>query len=87
MREFHRAGIERAADHARNRNLWLTERSRRDAPCGDGDRARGGTLGHASFIRHLLLLRILNGAELVLADGFLLEGFRGYDHVFQRLRD
>src|SRR5262249_27261459 len=47
----------------------------------------GRTFGHTGFVRHLLLLRVLDCAELILADGLRLEGFGGRYHIFQRLRD
>ena len=68
MRELDGAGVERAADHARNGDLRLAESGRRHAAGGDGDGARGRALGHAGLVGHLLLLSVLDGAELILAD-------------------
>ncbi len=86
VRELDGAGIERAADHARDGDLGLAECCRRNAAGGDGDRARGRAFGHAGLVAHLRLLRVLDGAELILAHRLRFERLGGRDHVFERGR-
>src|SRR5262245_41286796 len=85
--EYDGAGIERAADHARKRDIGLTESRGRDAAGGNRDRARGRALGHSRFVAELLPLRVVDGAELVFADLLRFEILGGLDYVLERFGD
>src|SRR3990170_4194925 len=87
MRELDGAGVERAAEHARQSDIGLTQGGRRHASGGNGDRARGRALCHAGLVGQLLLLRVLDGAELILTDLLRLEDLGSLDDVLQRLGD
>src|SRR5262245_55063660 len=85
--ELDGAGIKRAADHARKRDIGLTESRGRDAAGGNRDRARGRALGHSRLVAELLPLRVFDGAELVFADLLRLEILGGLDHILERFGD
>ena len=85
--ELDGAGIERAADHARKRDIGLAERRGGNAAGGNRDRARSRALGHSGLIGQLLSLRTFDGAELIFPDLLRFKDFGRRDHILQGLGD